>query len=142
MRVSIDTNVFISFIVFRSKQIGKMIMDINERHTIVLSSYMLNELSRVIEDKFPEKKQAMTDILDALSFEVEMIPQKLPKHDLFKIRDPDDEKILYSAIAAKVDVLITGDKDFLSLNLEYPEILTPTAYITKYGGTSHLIISD
>ena len=50
-----------------------------------------------------------------------------------EIRDKDDEKVLYSAILADVDILITGDKDFEEIKIGKPEILKPVEYIRKYG---------
>lgn len=44
----------------------------------------------------------------------------------------DDEKVLYSAIIADVDILLTGDKDFSDIEIEKPEILTPGAFLEKY----------
>ena len=58
-------------------------------------------------------------------------PKTLPPHD-WTIRDPNDEKVLYSAIAADVDVLITGDKDFTLPEIEKPEILTPRQFTEAY----------
>lgn len=40
--------------------------------------------------------------------------------------------MLYTAIVENVDVLITGDKDFASVEVEKPEILTPAEFIAKY----------
>ncbi len=61
-----------------------------------------------------------------------MTPQTLPNHDLFKIRDIDDEKVLYSAILADSDIFITGDKDFENVVIEKPEIITPRQFIARY----------
>jgi putative PIN family toxin of toxin-antitoxin system len=132
MRVTIDTNVFVSIVVFGSKSLGKMLSDICENHTLVLSSYVIDELSRVIKTKFPGKLAAMDNILFNMSYESEYTPHKLPEHRLFKIRDAKDEKVLYSAITADVDVLITGDKDFFDLGLAHPEIMTPAEFIERF----------
>jgi len=129
MRIAIDTNVFISVVVFESRPLGKMLADISKNHTLVLSSYVIDELSRVIKTKFPDKLAAMDNILFNLSYESEYTPHKLPEHNLFQIRDPKDEKILYSAIIADADILITGDKDFKDIKLERPEILTPAEFL-------------
>ena len=50
----------------------------------------------------------------------------------FDIRDPDDEAVLYSAVIAETDILITGDKDFADVAIEKPEIMTPSAFIQRY----------
>lgn len=53
--------------------------------------------------------------------------------DVVRIRDKKDYPVIYTAIIENVDVLITGDKDFMSLGLERPEILTPSGYMERYG---------
>jgi predicted nucleic acid-binding protein len=39
---------------------------------------------------------------------------------------------LAHAIESKVDILITGDKDFDDIIIETPKILKPRQYIEKY----------
>jgi predicted nucleic acid-binding protein len=50
------------------------------------------------------------------------------------IRDKNDQPILASAIAADVDILITGDKDFKALSIERPEIMTIAEFMDTYYG--------
>lgn len=52
---------------------------------------------------------------------------------LFPTRDPADYPVLYTAIVENVDVLITGDKDFAGIEVEKPEIVTPSEFVEKYG---------
>jgi len=111
-----------------------MFADICESHTLVLSSYVIEELSRVVRKKFPGKVAAMDNLLFHLPYESEFTPHVLPEHDWFRIRDPKDEKVLYSAITADCDILITGDDDFRSIDLDHPEILKPVEFIAKYLG--------
>lgn len=49
-----------------------------------------------------------------------------------EMRDTKDSPILATAIMEDVDVLLTGDKDFLVLDVETPEILTMTEFLQKY----------
>ena len=133
MRIMIDTNVFISVVVFNSKRLGEMLNYICENHVLVLSSYILDELGCVIKEKFPDKTAEMDEILFNMPFEMEYTPQIIPKHDLFEIRDADDEPVLYSAITADVDILITGDNDFSAIDLERPEILKPFEFLKRYA---------
>lgn len=46
-----------------------------------------------------------------------------------QIRDVNDRPILRAAIAAKADVLLTGDKDFWGSGVKIPAIMTPTEFI-------------
>lgn len=47
--------------------------------------------------------------------------------------DQDDQPILDAALAADVDVILTGDKHLLALDLARPQILTPRAFIDSVG---------
>lgn len=46
-----------------------------------------------------------------------------------QIRDIKDRPILRAAIAARADVLLTGDKDFLESGLKSPVIMTPAEFL-------------
>jgi putative PIN family toxin of toxin-antitoxin system len=132
MRITIDTNVLISIAVFDSGTLGGMLDDICLRHTLILSTYVLEELSAVVKRKFPDKIAAVDNFLMKLPFETEFTPHTLPEHNLFVIRDKMDEKVLYAAITADADILITGDKDFFSIEIERPEIVTPSEFLERY----------
>jgi len=45
------------------------------------------------------------------------------------ITDPKDAPILNAAIVADVDVIISGDKHFLSLGLDRPMVLKAVEYL-------------
>ena len=130
MRIMLDTNVLISMLVFKS--FNAVIDKITQKHSIVLCSYVIDELHEVIERKFPDRQKDIEKFLMKLPFELVYTPKTIEEHDLFKIRDVDDEKVLYSAIIADVDILLTGDKDFSDIEIEKPEILTPSAFMEKY----------
>ena len=48
-----------------------------------------------------------------------------------RIRDPKDQPILNAAIVYNVDIIITGDKDFLSLDLERPKCISVADFLTN-----------
>lgn len=130
MRIMLDTNILISMLIFGS--MDKVIDKIIENHKIVLCSYVIDELHEVIERKFPSKQETLEEFLIKLPFELIYTPKTIEKHGMFVIRDVDDEKVLYSAIMADVDILLTGDKDFSDIDIERPEILTPGEFLEKY----------
>ena len=132
MRVMLDTNILISAIVFKSKIMRDVIARISEKGIIVLSSYIIEEFHEVINDKFAAKIGDLEQFLIELPFELVYTPKILPKHDMFTIRDKDDEKILYSAVMADVDVLVTGDKDFFDIEIERPDIVSHIEFLKKY----------
>ena len=130
MRIMLDTNILISMLIFGS--MDRVIDKIIENHKIVLCSYVIDELHEVIERKFPSKQETLEEFLIKLPFELIYTPKTIEKHGMFVIRDIDDEKVLYSAIMADVDILLTGDKDLSDLDIERPEILTPSEFLEKY----------
>lgn len=132
MRIMLDTNVLLSAVIFRSQTLWKMMEQIVESHQLVLSSYVIDECYEVVKRKKPSLVSALDRFFEALAFEMIHTPETLPEHDWFTIRDADDEKVLYSAISADVDILITGDKDFSVIDIEKPEILTPKQFVEKY----------
>ncbi|MBQ3405255.1 MAG: putative toxin-antitoxin system toxin component, PIN family [Oscillospiraceae bacterium] len=131
MRIMLDTNVLLSAILFPGEKMNGMMRYIFEKHRLVLSSFVIDELSYVVERKFPAKASAVDMLLANMSYELVYTPKEI-EPGLFDIRDEMDYPVLYTAIAEDVDILITGDKDFAEIELERPEILTPSEFIAQY----------
>ena len=132
MRVMLDTNVLISLFLFKGMKLEDLFVKVCLQHTLVLSSSIITELYDVVERKFSGKTKYLDIFLDRVPYELVLTPDYDPHHNLFTIRDKQDDAILFSAIAANVDVFITGDKDFLDVNVAKPEILTPKKFMEKY----------
>lgn len=132
MRIMLDTNVLISAILFRSENLSRLIEKVVEDYTLVLSTYVVEELKLVVDRKFPSKMKAIEKFLTALSYELVYSPENYDGTLLFEIRDDKDYMVLHTAIITDVDILITGDKDFKYVEIERPEILTPREFLEKY----------
>lgn len=132
MRVMLDTNVLISALLFPSERMTKLFENLVVNHTVVLCSYVIDELHMVVERKFPNKADVVEKLLGRMSYELVYTPKTIDKA-MFKIRDVKDYPVIYTAILEEVDVLVTGDRDFEDLELKRPEILTPTAFMERYG---------
>jgi len=128
----LDTNVLISAILFQSKDLSRIIEISAEEYNLVLSTYVVDELIMVVNRKFPDKISAIEKFLTALSFELTYSPKSYEGVPLFSIRDDKDYMVLYTAIIADVDILITGDKDFMGIDIERPEIMIPKDFLLKY----------
>ena len=131
MRIMIDTNVLISAFVFRSGQMDLLIQRITENHKLVISSFVLDELTEVVKRKFRNKQEALDEFLTALPFELVYTPVNM-EDSLFIIRDKKDYPVLYSAIIEDVDIFITGDRDFENLDIKSPQIMTASGFLEKY----------
>jgi len=126
----IDTNVLLSALVFKSTRLADLIEHIVENHTLVLCSFVIDEASRVISRKSSQYLEAFDSFLLKLSFEMVYSPKQFPP--MPALRDENDRPVLVSAISADVDILISGDKDFSGVDIERPEVLTPSEYFELY----------
>lgn len=127
----VDTNVLISLLVLSSKKMNQMMECIFMEYQLVLSSYIVEELKNVVRRKFPNKVGIVDTLLAKMNYEYVYTPDILDE-TLFEIRDVKDYPILYTAILEDVDILVTGDSDFSNVDVEKPEILTPTEFVEKY----------
>ena len=133
MRVMPDTNILISAAVLSSSYILLLLDELVKRHTIVLSTYVLEELNRVTLKKFPGKSAIVEHFLRELPFELTFTPENIDPSEFPDVRDLKDLPVLVSAIEADVDVLLSGDDDLASLDMELPTILTPRIFMQKYS---------
>lgn len=132
MRVMLDTNIFISMIFFPSIQTREFANRLAKAHQIVVCDYVIEELRLVVERKFSAKRIFLDRFFMELPFELVYTPKVLEEKEALEMRDEQDIPILATAILENIDVLVTGDKDFLVLDVETPEILTMKEFLEKY----------
>jgi putative PIN family toxin of toxin-antitoxin system len=128
----IDTNLLISAIVHSSLYLTKLIDIVADNHIIVLSTYLIDELKETTAEKFPTRFDVLESVLEKTPYMLLHTPETFNPAEYPYIRDKKDLPILVSAINENVDVLLTNDKDFLSLDVKHPEILTPLEFLEKY----------
>lgn len=109
-----------------------MLNHIALNYELIMCSYVLDELEEVVSEKFPEKLAALDVFLTSIPFEYFYSPKTRPESLDFSIRDKDDIDVLYSAVLSDADILVTGDKDFMDVEIEKPEILTPAQFIEQH----------
>lgn len=125
MKILVDTNILISSILFPCSKPARALVYIAENHEMVLCDQNLTELREVLSRKAPQTLPDAEVLLTELSYE--LIPA-VP-HAKKLIRDTKDQPILSSAMLYNVDIILTGDKDFLSLDMEHPKCLTVSQFL-------------
>jgi predicted nucleic acid-binding protein len=98
----------------------------------VVCDYSMDEMRRVFNEKFPHRIAEYEGFVSrmALSVEIVFTPPDNESHECEdRVRDVKDRPILRAALAAQVDTIITGDKDFLEADLERPETLTAAQFL-------------
>ena len=114
VRAVIDTNVLVSALIHDGKP-RKLILELLNRHTVILSQQMLIELAEVAgRDKFHVTGSQVERFLSMMV----KLAKIVPDNALFKevASDPDDDVVLNVAYAGKADYIVTGDKHLLTLN--------------------------
>lgn len=132
MRVMLDTNIFISMIFFPSEQTRELARRLTEDHQIVVCDYVIEELRLVTERKFSSKRTYMEQFFIELPFELVYTPRELDLNEFPEMRDEKDSPILATAMMEDIDVFLTGDKDFLVLDVEMPMILTMKDFLEQF----------
>lgn len=129
MRILIDTNILFSALVFPHSKPAQALLYISANHEIVLCDRNIIELRDILKRKAPKFLPDAEVLLVEMSYE--LIPAV--DHAEKLIRDAKDQPILNAAIVSDVDIILTGDKDFLSLDMEHPKCMTVTQFFELEG---------
>jgi putative PIN family toxin of toxin-antitoxin system len=95
---------------------------------LLICSQIEDEVVRIMQKKFGHYPQEIRDLLTFYTRDAVRVSVmgKLPP----VCRDPKDDFVLECAILGKADLIITGDKDLLSLgHYQAIRILTPRQYL-------------
>ena len=127
MRILVDTNILFSALLFPKSRPAKALYHVAEYHEIVLCDRNLAELRDILKRKAPKY------LPDAELFLAELPYELIPAVDHAEklIRDAKDQPILNAAIVFDVDVILTGDKDFLTLDMEHPKCMTVADFFDR-----------
>lgn len=113
MKIFADTNVLVS--AFSARGLCADLLEvILADHQLMTGEVVLRELERVLIEKMKVPESKVAEVMIFLrKHHVEPVPEK-PSN--IKVRDEDDRWVLESAIRAKADILVTGDKDLLDVD--------------------------
>ncbi|HTS35221.1 MAG TPA: putative toxin-antitoxin system toxin component, PIN family [Candidatus Solibacter sp.] len=115
-RLVIDTNVFVSAVVFPESVPRRAVNQAIERDVVLLSESTMHELTQVLaRPKFDryisreERARFLAQVAGVAEF-VSVIQL------VRECRDPSDDKFLEVALNGRADVIITGDEDLLEMH--------------------------
>lgn len=133
MRILIDTNVLISAALSANGvPFQAYIKAVTYPNHGLVCEQNIDEMKRIFYKKFPNRLAALDKFLSVALLTLELVKVPTREDNLeMKIRDVDDRPILRTAIEAKVDILLTGDKDFLESGIENPRIMTPADFLRE-----------
>jgi predicted nucleic acid-binding protein len=123
LRVMADANILIAGIFFPRWFHEFLRHALRGDFKLVLSSYTIQEVRKRMERGTMAQRVALEEFLAQCDYEEIPLPDKesVEKHiDL--VRDPKDVPLALSAIVARVDYLVTNDKDFTDVDATTSEL--------------------
>ncbi len=135
MRIVIDTNIIASAVFFGGKP-GEL-----------LERVLRHDVEAVATDRILTEYQATIDYLlqqyNGEYLHLSIMPifaaiEVIPQTDNIKVcRDPDDDKFISCAVDGKCDIIVSGDKDLLSLKqYDHVEIITVGQFLKDFPPSS------
>ncbi|MBV8308180.1 MAG: putative toxin-antitoxin system toxin component, PIN family [Gammaproteobacteria bacterium] len=114
MKAVLDSSVLIAAAISRAGVCAELLEDVLTHHELVLSEYIVDEVREKLIEKFgfPDKEVRQ---LARLLLRVATITEPATISP-GACRDADDLPVLGTAVAASADLLVSVDKDLLSLN--------------------------
>lgn len=135
VKLVFDTNVWVS--IFMEEVLYDEFSQTKQELTVYVSKDIILELSKVLLypriAKVLEKNSLHEkDVLRAISAESKLVEPKLKLYVINE--DVEDNKILECALAAKADIIVSGDKHLLKLGkFRKTRILTPREFFGSFS---------
>jgi uncharacterized protein len=112
-RVTLDSNIYISALVFGGKPNRILEMAIEGQVEIAISDAIIEEVRRHLPRKFGWSDERTTEAIESIN---EYAAHVTPSEQIDAVEaDPDDNRVLECAVEAASDVIVSGDLDLLRI---------------------------
>jgi putative PIN family toxin of toxin-antitoxin system len=130
-RLVLDSNVWISALVFGGKPREVLDLAIKGLVEIAVSDDILEEIEGVLEGK---KFQYPTRVVRALMGEIESLAELVVPAKKIEVvpEDPEDDRVLECAVESGADIIVSGDSHLLELkSLGRIKIMSPDVFLRR-----------
>ena len=131
MKVVLDTNVLVSGVFWHGPASRILELWAKDKIDVVVSPAILTEYQRLLAELEQGKPAGLADTWTVFIAQHATVihPAGHPR----LCRDPDDDKFLHCALSAGARILVTGDKDLLSMGrVADVELVSPAAFLRRY----------
>jgi putative PIN family toxin of toxin-antitoxin system len=127
IKAVIDTNVFISAILWKGTPQKVLEKWSQGKFKLIVSNEIVLEYEEILNRLLNHSQQITHRAIETVRLHAEYVqPISLPKPIC---RDPDDDIFIGTALSAKADYIVSGDKDLLSLKeIMNTKIVTPREF--------------
>jgi len=129
IKVVLDTNVYISGILFGGNSRRILDLIIEGKLRLFVTDEILDELRGVLQrKKFDFPNENIHHVISEIELVSELITPT--KHHQVVDRDPDDNIIIDCAVASGSDFIISGDNDLLEIeSFKSSKIVSPSYFL-------------
>ena len=134
MKVVLDTNVLVSGLMLPDSAAGRIVASWRgAQFELAMSEPLLDEIGRVlsyskIQGRLRWGGDEIARFLLLLRFKADIVD--ITNENASAPREPGDDPVLATLLAADADCLVSGDGDLLALRDRYP-ILTPAEFARR-----------
>ena len=130
--VVLDANIYVSAFVFGGKPKRAFQLGVTRRIDVAISEPIRTEVLRTLRDKFRWPDERLTGARSLIASAAKTVVPTVTLHVIE--RDPDDDRVLECAVAAKAEFIVTGDSDLLDIG-EYEgiEIIQVAEFLSRVG---------
>jgi uncharacterized protein len=115
-RVILDTNTFVSGIIFKGDVLRRVVEFAVDEYEVVFSSETWDELAFVLQREKFEQNLPLGTRLGVLAELAARVTEINPTTFVTDCRDPKDNKFLSLALDANVGIIVSGDADLKVLD--------------------------
>ncbi len=129
IKVCLDSNIFISALLFDGKPEEILFMASSGEIKITISPDLIGEVKKNLVKKFHRPEAEIRKLLKAITSISQIV---IPRSKIRVIEYLPDNKILATALEGQVDYIVTGDSKHLLPLKEFKgiPIVTPTNFLT------------
>jgi uncharacterized protein len=134
VRVVVDTNVLVSFLINDESVPGQAVTRIIENHMPLVSAETLRELLGVLARPRLQRYLQASKVSRSMDRYIRVAEKVLVMSRIDVCRDADDNRMLELAVDGRADLILTGDDDLLALvSFRSVEIMTPRRFLDEIG---------
>lgn len=137
MKVLLDTNIWISSLLWGGNPRRVIQLAVNKNITLYSSESLIDELQTTLAypklQRRLEKLEITTEELLVEVARITQLSQPVAISNIFQLRDPKDKIVLETALSVPVEVIVSGDEDLLVLGeFQKIHILTTKQFLENY----------
>jgi len=130
-RVVLDTNVYLSGIIFGGNCRHILDLMIKKEIKVVISPAILLEISQKLKQKFKWSQNQIFTVIKTLIKSTKAVQPKI-KIRVVKM-DKSDDKIIEAAVTGRVNYIVSGDQHLLKIKqYQKIKIVAPTEFLSIY----------